>query len=70
MPSWRYIFYCTLVASIACFLLSLFIPESPKYLISVNRVEAAKKSMKQIAKINGTYDTIIWRDFKFDSPLN
>lgn len=58
-----------MIASIICFIGAFFIPESPKYLISMNRAQAAKKSMKQIAKWNGTFDEIEWKDFELEIPL-
>ena len=66
LPSWRLIFYGTLCASIFCLIGSFFIPESSKYLLSMNRIVAAKRNMKRIARWNGTYDEIFWKDFNFE----
>jgi hypothetical protein len=36
----------------------------------MNRGRDAKKNMKIVAKWNGTYDQILWRDFDFETPTN
>ncbi|CDW81098.1 solute carrier family member 5 [Stylonychia lemnae] len=66
---WRHIYYCTLGVSFFCLLGSFFIPESPKYLISLNRVIEAKRNIKKIAKFNGAYDSLTWKDFKFKKHI-
>ena len=68
--NWRYLFLVTLLAAVGCFIGSFIIPESPRYLVNQNRSIMAKKSMKEIARWNGTYDQIEWKDFELEIPLS
>jgi hypothetical protein len=36
----------------------------------MNRGLAAKKNMKKLARWNGTYDQILWKDFDFETPIS
>lgn len=45
---WRWMFWAVCIPSGAFFLLSMFIPESPRWLVSVKRYEQAKKVLASI----------------------
>lgn len=52
----HYFWYCMIGVVFAAFALSVssvFIPESPVWLLRVGRVEQAKVAIKKIAKVNG-----------------
>ena len=49
---WNYYFYGCLTISIIVSILSFFIPESPRWLVSKNRSKEAKEILNKIAEIN------------------
>ena len=58
---WFYIGLVTTVPTIILFAIlatTLYIPESPRWLISVGRVEAAKKIIQKVAEVNKTSDQL------------
>eukprot|EP00347_Sterkiella_histriomuscorum_P008079 403346452 len=51
---WTYLYYFFLFLAIIPFLISLFMPESPKYLVQKRQYEQARHAFNHIAKLNGT----------------
>jgi SP family sugar:H+ symporter-like MFS transporter len=43
LPAWRWMFWIQLIPSLSFFLALLFIPESPRYLLSAGKVEQARQ---------------------------
>jgi len=59
--NWLYIGLCATVPRTLFLLVILtcfYIPESPRWLISVGRIDEAKEVIKRVAKINGTLDKL------------
>ena len=53
----------TIILSIASFFLHFFIPESPKWLVSVGRYDEARAALTQIARINGCDPKVVQKPF-------
>ena len=61
ITDWFYIGLITTVPTVILFAVlaaTLYIPESPRWLISVGRVEAAKKIIQNVAEVNKTSDQL------------
>lgn len=51
-----YIFYACLTLNVVAFIGSFWLPESVKWLVSVNRFREASEALQYIAKFNGKED--------------
>jgi len=51
--NWHYLMLGCVLMITPCFLLLIFIPESPRWLFAVNKEEEGKQVMNKFAKING-----------------
>ena len=51
--NWEPIFYCGYGVCIMSIILGMVLPESPRLLIALGKLEEAEKSFKRIAKLNG-----------------
>ena len=49
---WRHYYFTSFLLSILVWFCSLFIPESPSFLLSQNKFEEAKSVVQQISKVN------------------
>lgn len=64
---WKVGFYPVLILPFISFMLSFFIPESPRYLYARRFTSKLKKTMKRIASINGTEMPHVY-SLKYDMP--
>jgi len=50
--AWRWMFWVEISPAIIFFLAAIFIPESPRYLVIVGKIDLAKKVLKKISNVN------------------
>ncbi|KNH03996.1 organic cation/carnitine transporter 7-like protein [Perkinsela sp. CCAP 1560/4] len=66
--SWRWLVRCTAIPAAISALCTLFLPQSPRYLLVRNRPTDAAKVYQQVAKQNGKEDTLP-TDFEISSVI-
>lgn len=57
--------------SLICCLLLIFIPESPRYLVSVRNYEKAREVLTKIGRMNGTLekDQVYYKKFEDEEEV-
>ena len=58
---WSYLYYCLFAITCIPFMISLIMPESPKFLLSKKKFTGARISFNTIARINGK-DSLDYRE--------